>query len=169
MMGPEGVAVMETPSEISNARSPVIVAAAAVFWVLVAFALVVVGSMTLGHVLPVVERSFEYIFFPAAAIFLLLGIALIILAAKAPLTRALRVFLIMAGSAGAAFLLSVVLHNLVYGLLIWWFGEDFWGAQGGGDEAFFFIIAIFVCPLVFLVGTVGSIVMFILGRRGSDA
>ena len=156
----------ERESSSSSKPAPVTVATITVFWVQVASALVVVGTMTVGDVLPVVERWFRYFFFPAAAIFLLLGIALIILAAKARLPRALKTFLIMTGSAGAAFLLSVVLHNVIYGLLIMWFGENFWGTNGG-DEAFFFIIAILVCPLVFLVGMIGSIVMFIRGRRRS--
>lgn len=94
-------------------------------------------------------------------VLLVLGVALIILAAKAKITRALKVFLIIAGSAGAAVPVSVVLHNVVYGLGVMLFGE---GAFGGGDEPFFFILAILACPPVFGVGVVGSIVMLILGK-----
>ncbi|MFC1511213.1 hypothetical protein ACFL5U_02360 [Candidatus Margulisiibacteriota bacterium] len=42
------------------------------------------------------------------------------------------------------FLVSVLLHNLIYGLF-------------GVEEAFFFIIAVFVCPVGFLVGVVGFV------------
>ncbi|MBW2995747.1 hypothetical protein KY332_00440 [Candidatus Woesearchaeota archaeon] len=44
-----------------------------------------------------------------------------------------------------AFILAVLLHNLVYALFFDYFSRT------GGDEAFFFIIAIFVIPLYFLV------------------
>jgi len=59
----------------------------------------------------------------------------------------------------ACVLPAAILHNLVYGLFILLFGEGFWGE---GDEAFFFIIALIVCPILFLIGTIGS---FILIRK----
>jgi len=70
----------------------------------------------------------------------------------------LKKFLLTMGIAAAAFPVSIFLHNVVYGLFIHWFGADFWN---GGDEPFFFVIAIFVCPAAFLVGAVGSIVLTI--------
>jgi uncharacterized membrane protein YhaH (DUF805 family) len=48
-------------------------------------------------------------------------------------------------SAGA-FVISVILHNLLSAWL-------------NTEEPVFFIIAVFVCPLAFLVGVVGSIVI----------
>ena len=43
-----------------------------------------------------------------------------------------------------AFIAAVLLHNLVYMIFFDYF------TRTGGDEAFFFIIAIFVIPLYFL-------------------
>jgi len=54
-------------------------------------------------------------------------------------------------SAGA-FVIDVLLHNLIYALFILCFGWGFWGQ---GDEPVFFIIAIFLVPAGFIVGAVG--------------
>lgn len=70
-------------------------------------------------------------------------------------TDAHRRFLFLTAASVAVFFLSIVLHNLVYGLFIVLFGEGFWGP--GGDEPVFFFIALIICPLAFLIGVVGSI------------
>ena len=83
--------------------------------------------------------------------------------------KLLRVFLILAAASLVGFPISVLLHNVIYGLLIEWFGPQVWGTLGLGDEPVFFIIAVFVCPIGFLVGTVGSVVLLIrrwLTKRG---
>ncbi|MBU0708367.1 hypothetical protein KJ596_01290, partial [Patescibacteria group bacterium] len=58
----------------------------------------------------------------------------------------------------------VILHNLVYGLFIVLFGADFWERIGLGDEPVLFLLAIFVCPIAFLIGVVGSAIL-LLKRR----
>ena len=59
-----------------------------------------------------------------------------------------------------AWFVAVILHNLVYGLGIYFGGENFWGPNG--DEAFFFIIAIIVIPLYFIVSFIYSFVKLII-------
>jgi hypothetical protein len=61
-----------------------------------------------------------------------------------------------------AWVVAVILHNLIYGLGIYFFGENFWGA--GGDEAFFFIIAIIVIPIYTLIAIVYSLIKLIQKR-----
>ena len=51
-----------------------------------------------------------------------------------------------------AWVLSVLLHNAIYGL----FYEHF--SRTGGDEAVFFIIAVFVIPLYFIVSLVYTVI-----------
>lgn len=68
----------------------------------------------------------------------------------------LRTFVILTGASILGFPISVLLHNAIYGLFILWFGADLWN---GGDEPFFFIMAVFICPLGFIVGAIGSIVL----------
>jgi len=79
--------------------------------------------------------------------------------------RMLRIFLLVAGISLAAFIISVFLHNAIYGLFIHWFGGDFWERIGIGDEPVFFIIAL-LSVLSLVVGLIGSLVMFIKGLFG---
>ena len=79
--------------------------------------------------------------------------------------KILRAFLLVAGVSLAVFIISIFLHNVIYGVLAYWFGADFWDRIGLADEPFFFILAIIVCPIGFLVGVVGSVVLFIKRRQ----
>lgn len=101
------------------------------------------------------------VLFPVAGVlgllFMILGVALIILTVKRKIKGKLKWFLIITGASSAAILPSAVLHNLVYALFIYWFGEGFWAK--GGDEPFFFILAVIVAPIAFLVGAVGSMIL----------
>lgn len=138
-----------------------------IFWALVGVFAVVVAVMVSVPFAPEVERLFAggWFFIIAGFLFLSLGIVLLVLAVKGKAGGLLRKFLILTGAAAAGIPISAVLHNFIYGLFILWFGTDFWGRTGLGDEPFFFILAIIVCPLGFLVGAVGSIVLFIKKER----
>ena len=94
--------------------------------------------------------------FLAAMLFALalLGGALILLTLEQDIGGSLRIFLILAGVAPAAMIVSVILHNAISGLLTSLLNRDF-------EEAVFFLIALFGCPALFLVGIVGSIVLLI--------
>jgi hypothetical protein len=76
----------------------------------------------------------------------------------------------LAGASAAAIPVCALLHNVVYGLFLWWFGEGFW-ERHGADEPVFFLLAVVVCPALFLIGAVGSIAFFIKpsGDRGQRA
>jgi len=76
--------------------------------------------------------------------------------------KMLKIFLLVAGISFGTFIISVFLHNAIYGLFIVWFGEDFWGRIGMGDEPVFFFISL-LAIVVFAVGIIGSLVMFIKG------
>ena len=77
----------------------------------------------------------------------------------------LKKFLLITVAAPIGAVVSVVLHNFVYGVFIYFFGADFWERTGIGEEPVFFTIAIFISPVAFLVGAVGSIVLLIKARR----
>jgi len=102
----------------------------------------------------------------SGTIFFSLGVALIVLTVKEKVAGMVKKFLILTGASAAGFFISFLLHNFIYGLFIHFFGEGFWDRIGpGGDEPFFFIMAIFVCPIGFLVGVVGSIVLAIKSKQ----
>ena len=63
-------------------------------------------------------------------------------------------FLLLLWLSFQTFFLSIGLHGAIYALGIVLFGEGFWGE---GDEAVFFIIALFVVPVGSVVGAVGRL------------
>lgn len=64
--------------------------------------------------------------------------------------RMLKIFLIVAGSSVAVFILSVFLHNMISSLF-------------GKEEPVFFTIATIIAPLGLIVGLIGSLVLFVMG------
>ena len=105
------------------------------------------------------------LFFISGSLFFLLGLTLLILTARAKLDKIFKSFLLLTGSSAVGVFVSILLHGAIYGLFILLFGGDFWDRIGIADEPFFFIMAIFVCPLAYLVGTVGSIILIIRRRK----
>jgi hypothetical protein len=92
-----------------------------------------------------------------AIAFALLGLIVVLLTVTLKEARTKKTFFLLAGASAAAMPICALLHNVVYGLFILWFGEGFW-ERHGTDEPVFFLLAVVVCPALFLVGTVGSIV-----------
>jgi len=121
--------------------------------IIFAFFILMVSGMYFGMYLPF---SNFFVGMPVRVVLSLLGIALIVLAARARFTKISKAFFILTGSSALGIGLSIDLHNLVFALLIKLFGEGIW--SGMGDEPVFFILATIVCPLALLVGAIGSMV-----------
>jgi len=136
-----------------------------IFWALVGV-FVVVASIFLIQAFRDLLMGFPFLI-TSGVVFFLLGVALIFFTVKEKVGGMLKKFLLLTGASAAGIFVSVLLHNAVYGLFIYWFGADFWDRIGVGDEPVFFIIAIIVCPAAFLVGTVGSIVLAVKRSRGA--
>jgi hypothetical protein len=125
-----------------------------VFWALVVIFAALVASPCLANWL----RFWEYkrlLLAVIAVVFFALAIALLVLTVKLkePLIR--RIFFLLTGASAAAIPIFAILHNVVYGLFF--HGKD-------GDEAVFFILAVLVCPALFIIGVLGSIVLLISAR-----
>ena len=136
-----------------------------IFWASIGVFVVI----AIGFLIPVVRELIMGLRFItiSGAVFLLLGVALIVLTVKEKVEGMLKKFLILTGASSAGFFVSVSLHNAIYGLFIHFFGADFWDRIGLGDEPVFFFMAILVCPIVFLVGAVGSLVLAIKRLRSA--
>ena len=129
-----------------------------IFWALVGVFVVIACVFSISAVR---ELLMGLLFITiSGAVFILLGVALLFLTVKTKVGGIPKLFLLLTGASAVGLPVSVFLHNAIYGLLIRWFGVDF-------DEPFFFIMAIFVCPIGFLAGVVGSIVLFIKKRKMS--
>jgi len=92
-------------------------------------------------------------------IFLILGITLIVLAVKSKLEKKLKIFLILTGASAICPLVFSVLHNLFYALAVITENIQTLNYLLEFLHAAFFIIALLVSPIVFLIGTIGSIIL----------
>jgi len=134
-----------------------------IFWALIGIFVVVVCAFAIPAFRELVMGLPFLIVF--GVVFGLLGVALIFLTVKQKVGGLFKKFLLLTGASTVGIPASIFLHNAIYGLFIYWFGAGFWDRIGPGDEPFFFVMAIVVCPLGFLVGAVGSIVLTVRKNR----
>lgn len=135
-----------------------------VFWALLGVFIFIIGQFFIP---PVSDLFRGFIFLVPFIIFCLLGLILIFLTVKEKVAGLLKKFLLLTGISAAGFFASVFLHNAFYALGVAtshiavsrYFMEVLYVA--------FFLIAVFACPLGFLVGLIGSIVLFIK-KTGND-
>ena len=127
-----------------------------------------VGTMVCPPpLLPRVIRSGLFLLI-SGALLLSLGTTFLVLTIKGKTKGIFRKFQLLTGASAIGIPLSIFLHNAIYGLLILWFGTDIWDRIGlGEDEPVFFILATIICPVAFLVGAIGSIVLTIKKSRGT--
>jgi hypothetical protein len=134
-----------------------------VFWALVA----TFGALVLTVLLPEVLDFFRPVFLSLMALCFLLGLALLILTMRWKQRTLLRTFWLLTSSSTAGFALGSVLHNAFYALVTVTGKWPILNAAMEVLEVAFFLIATLLCPLVFLVGTVGAVVLIV--RRGGPA
>lgn len=139
---------------MDNKKNKIYTSTVVIFWIILAFSILTISNIFIMNLIDLFNR---YLFFSSAIVLSCLGVALIVLATKAKITKISKVFFILTGASAAGMVVGSVLHNLVYALFIRLFGEGFWA--GMGDEPVFFIFATIVCPLALLVGLVGGIVL----------
>jgi hypothetical protein len=97
-------------------------------------------------------------------IFFLLGLALIYLTLKQKVKGKLKKFLLLTGASSTGFFASAILHNIFYAFSIITSHISVLKYLMEILHVMFFIIATIVCPLGFLIGAVGSVILFI--KRG---
>lgn len=124
------------------------------FWLTFVFVILTAASI---FSMNLIGQFIQFIIIPSVIILSILGMILIILASRAKFTKISKTFFILTGASTLGIIVSVVLHNLVFALLIKLFGESFLANMG--DEPVFFIMATIICPVVLLVGVIGSIVL----------
>ena len=125
-----------------------------IFWALVGVFVIVVSMIFIPPAMRLL-MPFGFlpaIFLPAIVVFVLLGMALLFLTVKTKVGGILKKFLLLTGASAVGLPVFVLLHNVVSGLF-------------NIEEPVFFIMAIFVCPIGFLVGAVGTIVLAIKSKQ----
>jgi len=126
---------------------------------MVVFLYVVAGLYFINQ--PFGDKLRSLFFWLPYLIFFALSIVLVVFTFKKQVKGKLKTFLLLTGISPLVMIVSIILHNLIFGLFIIFFGENFWERIGIGDEPLFFLLAVVVCPIAFLVGLVGSIVLLI--------
>ncbi|MBL7159752.1 hypothetical protein ISS85_04705 [Candidatus Microgenomates bacterium] len=94
------------------------------------------------------------------ASFSLLGLLLISLTRKEKIKGRLRKYLLLTGGSAAGFLISVVLHNLLYALAIIFQPVYVLSKLMEVFHGIFFLIATLACPIGFLIGALQSVLEF---------
>ncbi len=100
-------------------------------------------------------------FFVPFAVFLIFGLILFYALLKRGAGGRSRKFLMLTASSAIGIFLSILLHNFIYGIMAFLFGQDFWERIGIGEEPFFFILAVIVFPALFVAGVIGTIITLI--------
>jgi hypothetical protein len=95
-----------------------------------------------------------------AVVFFALAAALVVLTIKLKESGVRKFFFILTGASAIGIPVCAILHNLVFALCIK-FNCIYWK---GSDEPVFFILAILVCPGLFVIGSLGSIVLLVTTR-----
>jgi hypothetical protein len=131
----------------------------AIFWALVVFFAALVASLSLVNR----WRFWGHKHWGLAIIgitFCGLAAALVVLTAKLKESGVRKFFFILTVASAIGIPVCAILHNLVFALCIK-YNCIYWS---GSDEPVFFILALLVCPALFILGILGSIVLLISAR-----
>jgi hypothetical protein len=129
-----------------------------VFWALIGVYVIFIGLILAPPVNELLFGEYNptllgYIFVSSGGVVLTgLGVTLLVLTAKTKVEPRLKKFLLLTEASFVGLPVFGILHNAVSALL-------------NMEEAIFFTIATIVCPLGFLVGAIGSIVLRVKKSR----
>jgi hypothetical protein len=101
----------------------------------------------------------------SGVILVILGSVLIGLTLVQKVEGKLKKFLMLTGASAAGFFVFALLHNIFYGLEQVTSHITILSYLMKAFEVIFFLIAIFACPIGFLVGVIGTIIMFNKKRK----
>jgi len=132
------------------------------FYLLVAVFILAVSIIFIPAFRGILSGTFMII---SSAILLTFSSVLIGLTLVQKVEGKLKKFLILTGASAAGFFVFVLLHNIFYALeqitnhitILSYLMKAF--------EVIFFLIAIFACPIGFVIGVIGTIVMFNKKRK----
>ncbi|MBW3001608.1 hypothetical protein KY338_00435 [Candidatus Woesearchaeota archaeon] len=124
------------------------------FWALIVLGLIIFASIFTGIIGKIP-------FLPAIGLFFLLGVLLVIFTLKEKVKGWLKFFLLLTGISSSCFVLFVVFHNFFYALNIIWADIAVLRYLTEWLHVGYFLIGVLVCPVTFLIGLIGSIVLFL--------
>jgi hypothetical protein len=138
-----------------------------IFWALLAVSIFLVCFFFIPALRELLSGS--ELFLTPIAVFFLLGIALIVFTLRERVRGVLKRFFLLSGASAAGFFLCVLLHNAFYSLAIASSHISVLGSVMEFFQAAFFFMAVPICPLAFLVGAIGTIVLAIKAGMAKES
>ena len=133
-----------------------------IFWALIIVFIIILCEFFV----PVVQELFVGpLFLLPIIVFSLGGATLFFLTLKEKEKSISRKFLLLTGASSGGFFVCIFLHNAFYALATITIHLAALNYLIEVIHVAFFLIAMVVCPLVFLVGVVGSIILFIKNKN----
>ena len=124
------------------------------FWALV----VTFVLMVINFFIPALKGSEAFLI--PFIIFSLLGLILLFLILKQKVKGKIKKFLLLTGISASGIFISIFLHNVFYALAVITSHIIFLNYLMEGLHVAFFILGLIICPLGFLVGMFGTVVLF---------
>ncbi|MBU4292694.1 MAG: hypothetical protein KJ770_01405 [Actinobacteria bacterium] len=132
------------------------------FYLLVAVFVLAISIIFIPAFRGLISGTFMII---SGVILVILGGVLIGLTLVQKVEGKLKKFLILTGTSAAGFFVFALLHNIFYGLEQITSHITVLSYPMKAFEVIFFLIAIFACPIGFLIGVIGTIIMFNKKRK----
>ena len=116
---------------------------------------------------PVVRELFQgpLLFLLPLVLFSSLGGALLFLTIKSKIKGKQRKYLILTGISAAGFFVSILLHNFLYALAVISSHVVILKYLFEFLHATFFIVAVIICPVGFIIGTIGTVIILIKKKK----
>ncbi len=137
---------------------------ATTFWFLIIVFLAILSFFIVSTFREMERILFMYMMI-LAGIFFILGLILLILTIKMKVKRPFKFFLLSTGISSTAFLPSIILHNFYYALYIATIQTPILNYSAEILHVAFFLFAIPICPILFLIGAIGTIILLIKKRK----
>jgi hypothetical protein len=131
------------------------------FWALIGVFVLIVCFFLIEPFSELMEGS--ELFLSPFIVFFLLGIALLVFTLREKAVGLLKIFFLLTAASATGVFVFVLLHNGFYALAMVSSPIPVLGPVLEFLHAAFFVIAIIVCPLGFLTGAIGNIVLRIKG------
>lgn len=113
-----------------------------------------------------IEALGKYFIFVSWVIFILLGLIYTISIYKSKIKNKIVKYMLLSGWASILIIVGILLHNLFYGLAVWQVDNhpalsQFFETM----EITFFFFSIIICPIVYIIGVIGSIIIYIKNKE----
>ena len=128
------------------------------------YTLIIIFAIFIAYFFILFSPELKKTLFPAVAvlgfIFSILGFILVWLTKKSNIKGKLRFFFMLTGASAIGPFIAVLLHNFFYALGVYFEHITIVKNIMEALHVIFFLIAIPICPIIFLISAIASIILF---------